>query len=218
MSRSVRISLLAGGLVAIAAFLLVDHGGHLGTQLLQTAVLGVALGAAVALVPDGSLAWRAGAFGWGMVLAWGGYAIRAGFLPDIPIGRAIAAAIVVVLVTGATVLSMGRMPLWAGLAGVAAMVGAYEVTFSADPTAFKSEGFTALTSIGLTAAIGLFIGCAGFIPLPGRKARVAVQPVAPALPTGNGHKPPERIVIPPPRQATPSGTGIGIAPRKEGTS
>lgn len=212
MTRSVRISLLAGGLIAIAAFLLVDHGGHLGTQLLQSAVLGVALGAAVALIPDRTLAWRAGAFGWGMVLGWGGYALRAGFLPDIPLGRAIAAAVVIVLVTGATALSFGRMPLWAGLAGVAAIVGAYETTFSADPTAFKTESFTALTAVGLSAAIGLFIGCAGAIPLPTRKAKVAVQ-TAP-----NGQRPaPERIVIPSPRASASTGSGIGIA-RKERTS
>lgn len=137
--------------------LVVDHGGQFGIQLIHLGEMGLAIGAVLGLVPDRAPGWRAGSFAAGFVAAWLGFALRAGLLPDIPLGRAIATAIVLGLVTIATTASFGRLPLWAGLLGVAAFSGGYETTFSANPTTFLSDSMTDATTIALAVGLG-FLG------------------------------------------------------------
>lgn len=149
-----RRTLVAGGLLAVLALLLVDHAGH---EVASAAVLGAALGAVLGLVPDRAPGWRAGGFLAGFALTWVMYAVRAQFLPDIPLGRGIAAFLLLALVTGVSLVSFGRMPLWAGLLGAAAMVGGYETAFSADPTAFLTESPAAATAVLVTAVLGFFV-------------------------------------------------------------
>ena len=118
--------------------------------------MGLAVGAVLGLVPDRTPAWRAGSFSIGFLVAWLGFALRAGWLPDIPLGRAIATAIVLALVTIATTVSYGRLPLWAGLLGVAAFSGGYETTFTNSPASFVNDSMTDATTIALAVALGFF--------------------------------------------------------------
>jgi hypothetical protein len=48
----------------------------------------------------------------------------------------------------------GRLPLWSTLLGTAAMSGAYESTYAADPTAFVGSSTTTATAILLAAGAG----------------------------------------------------------------
>ncbi|MBK5306928.1 MAG: hypothetical protein JJD92_09600 [Frankiaceae bacterium] len=150
-------TLVTGAALAFAAFLLADQGALFGSDLPKVALLGAAAGAVLGLVPDRLPAARLGGFLTGFAAAWIGYALRAGVLPDIPMGRAIAAAVVVAVVTVVAVATANRLPMWAGFVGVATLVGAYETTFAATPTEFVSDSTTALTSSLLAAAFGFLV-------------------------------------------------------------
>ena len=130
----------------------------LGGDLATTALLGVALGGVLALVPNGSVLGRVSSFLVGVLSAWVGYALRAGVLPDIALGRAIAVVAVISLITVVAVASAGRLPLWSGLLGAAAMAGAYEATFAASPTSFVIDSTTAVTSALVAVSVGLLLG------------------------------------------------------------
>jgi hypothetical protein len=118
------------------------------------ALLGGALGAVVALVPDRGPAARLGGFAAGFVAAWIGYAVRAALLPDTSGGRAVAVGLVVLLCVGVTALSMNRLPLWSTLLGTAALSGAYEFTYAAAPPEFLSTSFSTATTLLLNVAVG----------------------------------------------------------------
>jgi hypothetical protein len=155
---SVRIrTLVTGTALAVAAFLLADQGAIFGADLPKVALLGAAAGAVLGLVPDRSPAARLVGFLAGFAAAWLGYALRAGVLPDIPMGRAIAAVVVVALVTAVAVASANRFPMWAGFVGVATMLGSYETTFAATPTSFVSDSMTAVTTSLLAASLGFLV-------------------------------------------------------------
>jgi ABC-type transport system involved in cytochrome c biogenesis permease subunit len=109
---------------------------------------------------DSSLA-RALGFFVGFLLGWGGYALRAGVLPDTGAGRAVAAFLVIAVLTGVCAATTGWVPLWCGLLGVAAIAGAYEYAFTIDPTAFTSQSLTAATTVLLAAAVGFLVGGVG---------------------------------------------------------
>jgi hypothetical protein len=149
-----RRTVLVGVLLALFAFLLVDHGGHLGLGDTFMVLLGASLGAVVGLVPERSPLLRAAAFVLGFVAAVVGYAIRVGVLPDIPIGHALAAAIVVLIATGIAAGSGNRLPLWAQLVGAAAFIGSYETQFTQNPTQFTSQWLGAGSTVLLAAAFG----------------------------------------------------------------
>ncbi len=157
-----RRTLVTGGMLAVFAALLAQFGGALGLEEIRSALLGAALGAVLGLVPgrDIPLA-RAAGFLVGFVLGLVGYALRAGLLPDTGGGRALAAFLVIVLLTGACAATLGWLPLWSGLLGVAAIAGAYEYAFGIDPTAFTSQAVTAATTVLLAAAVGFLVGAVG---------------------------------------------------------
>jgi len=155
---SVRTRTLVTGLaLAVTAFLLADQGAIFGADLPQVALLGAAAGAVLGLVPDRLAAARLGGFLTGFASVWIGYALRAGVLPDIPMGRAIAAAVVVAIVTLVAVATANRLPMWAGFVGVATLLGSYETTFAATPTSFVSDSMTAVTTSLLAAAFGFLV-------------------------------------------------------------
>lgn len=169
--------------MALFAALLANFGGVLGLDEIRSALLGAAIGATLGLVPgkDSSYA-RVVGFVVGFALAWIGYALRAGVLPDTGSGRGIAAFLVIIILTGICAATMGWMPLWAGLLGISAIAGAYEFAFGLDPTAFTSQSVTAATTVLLAASVGFLVGAVGaaFVGEEGDHGRSAAE----ALGTG----------------------------------
>src|SRR3954471_14535302 len=152
-----RRTLFLGAGLAVAVALLVDHAAQLGPDMTNVALLGAALGAVAGLVPDGTPFTRiAGAF-VGMVLAQVGYGVRAALLPDIPAGRAIAAAVVVLVLTAVVAATGNRIKLWSLLLGAGAFVGAYETVYVASPTTFVADSFAMATAVSLGAAVGFAV-------------------------------------------------------------
>jgi len=159
-----RRTALGGAILAVVAFLLILFGEALDLDLEKVALTGAALGAVVALVPDRQPLFRGLGFAGGFLIAWGGYAVRAGFLPDTSLGRALAALVVLLVLMGISVATGTRVPLWSLLTGAAAMTAAYETTFMITPSAFPYESPTAATQMAMAAGIGYlaasFLGAA----------------------------------------------------------
>ena len=159
-----RRTAIGGAILAVVAFLLILFGEALDLDLEKVALTGAALGAVVALVPDRPPLFRGIGFAAGFLVGWGGYALRAGFLPDTSMGRAIAALVVLLVLMGIAVATGTRVPLWSLLTGAAAMTAAYETTFMITPSAFPYESPTAATQMAMAAGIGYlaasFLGAA----------------------------------------------------------
>ncbi len=159
-----RRTAIGGAILAVVAFLLILFGDALDLDLEKVALTGAALGAVVALVPDRQPLFRGLGFAGGFLVAWGGYALRAGFLPDTSMGRALAALFVLLVLMGISVATGTRVPLWSLLTGAAAMTAAYETTFMITPSAFPYESPTAATQMAMAAGIGYlaasFLGAA----------------------------------------------------------
>jgi hypothetical protein len=149
-----RKTLLVGLVVTVAAVLVVLVSAWFDLELEPVALLGVGAGAVLALVPDRSPWMRLAGFAGGIVVAWVGYLVRAGMLPDSPGGRAVAVGLVVALAVGIAVAGMGRIPLWSPLLGAAALAGAFEYTYSAAPPEVASTSMSAVTTLLFTAAVG----------------------------------------------------------------
>jgi hypothetical protein len=120
-------------------------------------LLGVGIGAVLAVVGDRAVWERLAAFGIGLVATWLTYGMRAGFLPDSATGRMVAAVGLIALLVLIAWLASGRLELWPMLLGVAAMAGAYEFTFTASPPRFIQESPVALTGVLLAAAFGFAV-------------------------------------------------------------
>jgi hypothetical protein len=146
--------IVAGLVLAVLTTLLVVLSDALGLDTEGVALLGGALGGALGLVPDRSPVQRAGAFVIGFLAAWLGYALRAAVLPDATAGRALAVLVVLLVCLAIGAATRGRLPLWAMLLGTAAMAGAYETTYAADPTAFLTSSAATATSILVAAGAG----------------------------------------------------------------
>jgi hypothetical protein len=175
-----RKTLFAGLLLAVAAVLVVYVSSVFGLELESVALLGAALGAVVALVPDRSPAARLGGFAAGFVAAWIGYALRAAVLPDTAAGRAVAVGLVVVMCVAVTAVSRDRLPLWSTLLGTAALAGGYEFTFAAAPPEMASTSLTSATTLLFNVAVG-FLAAAFIAPVdwPGRNPKPAPPAAAP---------------------------------------
>lgn len=147
-------SLVSGLVLAVFAAVIVVLGEVLGLDLAHVALLGAALGGVLGLVPHTAPLGKLGGFAVGFVLAWAGFALRAAVLPDTASGRGVAAFVVVALIGVACAVSGGRLPLWSALLGAAAIVGAYEETYTNAPSRFLTESPTAGTTVLLAVAIG----------------------------------------------------------------
>ena len=156
---SVRIrTCAAGAALAALAGILVTHGGDLlGNDLTPVVVLGIALGAVLGLVPHSTPLLRVAGFAAGFAAAWVGYLTRALFTPDTDLGRGLVAVFVLALVTAVATATADRLPLWSGLAGVAAMVGAYEAAYTAAPSEAGSGSLVAATSVLLAVVVGFVV-------------------------------------------------------------
>lgn len=164
-----RRTLLAGVVLAVAAVLVVVVSSAFDLELESVALLGAALGAVVALVPDRTPLVRLGGFAAGFVAAWIGYVVRAALLPDSAGGRAVAVGLVVLLCVGITAASMNRLPLWTTLLGTAALAGAYEFTYAAAPPELASTSVSTATTLLLNVAVG-FLAAALVAPSEDRGA------------------------------------------------
>lgn len=155
-------TVVPGALVAVFGALTIFLGHALGLELDHVALLGVAIGAVVGLVPDRSNVERILGFLIGFVVAWIGYAIRAALLPDSAGGRALVVFLVLAVCMVIAFATMSRLPLWSFLLGAAAMVGSYESAYVESPPHFIDTSPTAATTILLAAAIGhlatMFLG------------------------------------------------------------
>ena len=162
--------LMTGAIIAIAAAAAILGSGVLGQSLQHLGVLAVAVGAVIALAA-GRTWWGAPAgLGIGMVVAWIGYALRALALPDAPSGRAVAAVIVILVTTIVVALAGGRIPLWAGLLGVAAMVAGYEQPYKEAPSAFLTESPAAFTTMLVGVGLGYLAATLGHQLMAGQGA------------------------------------------------
>lgn len=149
-----RRNLLSGLVLAGAAVLVVALSATLDLELEAVALLGAALGAVIALVPDRGPLARLTGFGVGFILAWAGYAARAALLPDTSSGRAVAVGLVVFGCTLVAALSRDRVPLWSLLLGTAALAGGYEFTYTEAPSQLMDTSVSSATTLLLTVGLG----------------------------------------------------------------
>ena len=157
-----RKSLISGLLLVAAALLSVLVGSWLDLELDSVALLGLAAGAVIALVPDATVGRRLAGFALGVVVTVVGYYVRASLTPDTATGRAVFAALVVALAVGIVLISAGRLPLWASLLGAATFAGAFETTYAAAPPRVLDNSISSLTSLALCVAVGFVVaGVAG---------------------------------------------------------
>ena len=171
-----RKTLLVGLVLIVAAVVVVLTSASLDLELEPVALLGVAAGAVVALVPDRTPFMRLAGFAGGFAAAWVGYLLRAAVLPDSAGGRAVAVAVVLGLAVAVSAVSFGRVPIWAALLGAAALAGAYEQTYAAAPPEVASTSVSAASVLLLTAAVG-FLATAAVVP-------AGEQPVERTRPAG----------------------------------
>ena len=150
-------TLSAGLCLAAAASALIALNGALDLGLESVALLGLALGAVVALVPDATSNRRLAGFLVGFAIALVGYFVRAGFMPDSTAGHAVAVGIVVLACAGAVALSTGKLPFWAVLLGTAGLSGAYELTYAAAPPEIFETSLSTGTSLLLSVAVGFVV-------------------------------------------------------------
>jgi hypothetical protein len=149
-----RTTLFTGLALVVAGVALVFVSSGLDLELESAALLGIAIGAVLALVPDPSPIAKVGAFLAGVLIAWVGYLVRTAVLPDTTSGRAVTLALVVALCVALAAVTRNRAPLWAALLGVAALVGAYETTYDVSPPEVMDSSITAMTQILLATAVG----------------------------------------------------------------
>lgn len=146
-------TLWAGGVLALVLLLAALGGPALGLATLWPVVLAAAVGLAAS---DGHVG-RAGAFVVGVLTGWLALAVRAGFLPDVALGRAGVALLAVAIVTGVALASAGRVPLWASLVGLAAFSAAYEPVYADSPTTFLADSPVAAATLLLGAGLGFLV-------------------------------------------------------------
>ena len=152
-----RRTLLVGAVLTVAATLAVLLSDTLDLEIASVALLGVALGAVTALVPDRNPIMRLVGFLAGFLITWVGYILRAGVFPDSTGGKAVTVALVLGLCVVVAAASVGRIPLWSTLTGAAAMAGAYEYTFAAAMPEVMTTSVSTATSLLMTAGLGYLL-------------------------------------------------------------
>jgi hypothetical protein len=158
-----RKTLLVGLSLAAAAIVAVLVSGAFDLELESVALMGAAMGAVVALVPDRTPLSRLAGFGAGFLVAWVGYAVRASALPDSVGGKAVAVAFVVLAVTAIVLVTRERLALWSTLLGAGTFAGAYELTYVAAPPEMLSTSMSTATTLLINLALG-FLAAAAFAP------------------------------------------------------
>jgi hypothetical protein len=149
-----RLGVVAGLLLAAATGVLILLSDPLRLNLAEFTLVGVSVGAVLGLMAERVVWDRVAGFAIGLVAAWVSYGARAGFLPDSSVGRAVALVGLLLFLVLVVWLAGGRLDLAPMLLGVAALAGAYELTFIEAPPRFFQESPVALTGVLLAAAIG----------------------------------------------------------------
>jgi len=149
-----RTTLLPGLLLVAAAFFTVLVGSGLDLELDPLALLGLAAGAVVALVPDAGVGRRLAGFALGSFVTLLAYYVRAALTPDTAMGRAVFVALAVALCVAVAALAMGRLPLWSTLLGAATFAGAFEATYSSAPPRVVDLSISTATTLALCVAVG----------------------------------------------------------------
>lgn len=139
------LAVLVAGLVALILNQLLNLG-------LGSILFGLAIGSILGLVADGGAIGRAGAFLVGIVVTLVLYVARVLFLNDSFAGNVVVLLVGLVLITLICALTGGRLPLWAALAGVALVTGAYETSFVAASQNVTTELFQYMTMALVPAA------------------------------------------------------------------
>jgi hypothetical protein len=152
-----RKSILAGVLLAVATGLTILVGEALDLEVEAVALLGVTVGAIVALVPDATPSRRLAAYALGFVVGLMSYLVRAAVMPDTSMGRAVPVVLVVLVCVGVVALSAGRLPLWGALLGAGTFAGAYELTYVAAPPRVLDTSVSTGTALVLCVAVGFLV-------------------------------------------------------------
>ncbi len=165
-----RRNMLSGLLITAAAVLTVAVSATFDLELESVALLGAAVGAVVALVPDASPGVRLAGFAVGFAFGFAGYVFRAAVMPDASSGRAAVVGLVVAGCAITAIVTAQRLRLWTMLLGAATVAGGYEFTYAAAPPELVDSAPATATS--LLIAVG-----AGFL------AAALVAPDAPPRPS-----------------------------------
>ena len=185
-----RATLLAGVTLAVAAVLVVLVSSGLDLELESVALLGAALGAVVALVPDRTPLVRLGGFAAGFVAAWVGYVVRAALsCPTPPAAAPSPSAWSSCSASASPPPPWTGCPLWTTLLGTAAFAGAYEFTYAAAPPELLSTSVSTATTLLLNVAVGFL---AAALVAPGAAAGLAPLQRAGATTRRPRHRRPTR--------------------------
>ncbi len=153
-----RQTLYAGAVLALVAMGAVMAGSALGLELESVALLGAAMGAVVAMVPDRTPTTQLAGFAAGFVIGWAGYIFRAQFMPDTTAGRAVAVGVVVMVCVAVSFLTADRITLWTVILGAGAFAGAYEFAYNQAPPEILSTSVSTATTMAFNVALGFLAG------------------------------------------------------------
>jgi hypothetical protein len=149
-------TLIGGIALALVAAAAVYVGDALNLGL-GNPLLGVGVGGVLALAPGEHKMGRLAGFLIGVVIAFVGYGVNAQFMPASSGGSAVTGLLTLALVTVAAALSMGRIPLWSLLLGVAGFVGAYDYIYDDKPYDFLNSSVQTLGAFLVTFGLGYLV-------------------------------------------------------------
>jgi hypothetical protein len=187
-----RQTLYAGAVLALAAMCAVMAGSALDLNLESVALLGAAMGAVVALVPDRTPTTQLAGFAAGFLIGWAGYIFRAQFMPDTTAGRTVAVGVVVMLCVAVAFLTADRITLWTVILGAGAFAGAYEFAYNQAPPEILSTSVSTATTMAFNVALGFLAGVVAGPVAAGTSGLRRTRP-APDLPEADHVDPPIEV-------------------------
>lgn len=184
-----RQTLFTGAVLALAAMGAVLAGGALGLELESVALLGAAMGAVIALVPDRAPTTQLAGFAAGFLIGWAGYLFRAQFMPDITAGRAVAVGFVVMMCVAVAFLTNDRITLWTVILGAGGFAGAYEFAYNQAPPEILSTSVSTASTMAFNVALGFLAGVVAGPVVAGAPGLRRSRPVPDAPEPDGAHAP-----------------------------
>lgn len=183
---------IAGGALILAGVVAIVLDSLLGLGL-GFVLFGIALGGVLGLSRDGTPLGRLGAYSVGFVIVVIAYLGRVLVGNASTLGLIIGVVAVILPVAAVSALTRNRLPLSAGLLGVATVVGAYEAAFLASPQNIQSELLPVASAAIFPVALGFL--AAVWFSLPGDEDDGALQSAAPssAAPDYEPYGPPDAL-------------------------